>query len=155
MVVPLASFVSSKLPLMNISLETHPFDYSRASPKQRRRSMSSWACGFNLSQIKNRSPYQPIGGSILGGDGNTPNLQKTPSVFGFGGSLKWGYPYIIHFRLGFSHRNHPAIGVTHIYGKPHLRIYVFHPGVPDANTTPARNATVQRPSVCSDGHARS
>jgi hypothetical protein len=35
-----------------------------------------------------------------------------------GGFLKWGYPSIINFRLGFSIVKHPAIGVPPFMESP-------------------------------------
>jgi hypothetical protein len=35
-------------------------------------------------------------------------------------SLKWGHPQIIHFRLGLSIINHPAIGYPHWWKPPRI-----------------------------------
>ena len=39
----------------------------------------------------------------------------------YGDFLKWGYPLVIHFN-GSSLIDHPAMGVPHDYGNPHIRI---------------------------------
>ena len=54
---------------------------------------------------------------------STTNRKKTS--FSNGGFLKWGYPQIIHFCLGFSMINHPAIGVTPFMETP---FHIFHDG---------------------------
>ena len=70
---------------------------------------NSWRVGRKLCVF---FAYSVSSHHLLAPTSMRPSL--SPS-FGF---LKWGYPQIIRFRLGFPILNHPAIGVPQCFRKP-------------------------------------
>ena len=67
-----------------------------------------WLCKLDASISSSKSGLAMIVDALVDdfGWGDYPTLYNV-----YGGFLKWGYHQIIHFRLGFSIVNHPAIGV--------------------------------------------